>query len=198
MSLGFDPRVTSPGNATSGGYLCGEAATLDGRTIASTQSRFDDVALVVAGVTDPAAPRVLGELVLEGIGVYDSEVANWTLPVEEGGGDEPLIFSPHYAAVINHTVFVSMYHAGVWAFDANPEMWPHPPTMGVFLPAQASPTPSPAQPFGWGVLEMAPSILEVLALPDGTLVSWDSMAGIHAYRFQPDARVQPVSNWFEG
>ncbi len=438
-SLGYDPQITAFSNATSGGYLCGEAATFDNRTIAVTQSHFEDVALVVADVTDAANPKLLGELVLEGVGVYDSaltddgryaivavtgangrgvpvevavratwksscgassgpyvmltatpsvllvdlsdpthpvvvdqfqqpgasvhsvsaatvdgvhyvassalgglgpssyftfltigpdalgepgfqffgvyeagnlqslglsrglfpghtdatihkhpvtgqtlaylatwdggvivvdlvapgvvrhvsnwgafledsrnlaihstlpldvlwgdrhvtivgeetitpipglptgrvfvldttdpavpkEAAIWTLPVEEGGWDEPLIFSPHYAAVVNHTVFVSMYHGGVWAFDAAPENWPHPPTVGVFLPARESPAKNRDVVGGWGVMTMAPSVLEVLALPDGTLVSWDSMAGIHTYRFEPDARVQPVPNWFE-
>lgn len=137
--------------------------------------------VILVDTTDPSAPQ---------------EVARWTLPSDAGGWDEPLIYSPHYMTVVDHTVFVSMYHGGVWAFDAAPQHWPYPPTVGMFLPAKPNPDAPEPGTSSWAVLDYAPSIAEVLAKADGTLISFDSHGGVHTYRYEPSDRVEPVENWF--
>ncbi|HWH07665.1 MAG TPA: hypothetical protein VNX21_00600, partial [Candidatus Thermoplasmatota archaeon] len=64
--VGWDPLVVDAKGQTAGGYLCGETATTeDGRQLAVVNSFVTDVVFVVMDVTEPAAPRKVGEFVLE-------------------------------------------------------------------------------------------------------------------------------------
>lgn len=114
------------------------------------------------------------------------EVAAWTLPhdVEWNGTFQ---FSNHYLTTWNRTIFVSMYHGGVWAIDT--AGIGHQPftllrSVGVFLPDRVSPAP-PEETFRW-----TPTVEEVHALPDGTLITFDSNSGLYAFRY--DDRTNPV------
>ncbi len=137
--------------------------------------------IFILDTTDPAAPV---------------EVARWTLPVDAGAWDTGLLYSPHYFDVIGTTVFVSMYHGGIWAFDASPENWPHPPSVGVYIPSEGNAAALPGGGY-WAVMSYTPSLAEVIAFDDDVMVTFDSRGGIHTYRFQADERVEPVPSWFD-
>jgi hypothetical protein len=116
--------------------------------------------------TDPTAPELVGR---------------WTLPVDVEW-DESLQFSTHYVAVVDRTLFVSLYHGGVWAVDlSTPELMADPPSIGVFIPDRVTPAPYRTGP-SHGVVG-APTVLDVLAYPDGTLVVFDAVSGAYTLRF---------------
>lgn len=131
----------------------------------------------VLDTTDPAAPK---------------EVAGWTLPhdVEWSGR---LMYSNHYLTAVDDTMFVSMYHGGVWAIDlgpVDPDNFTSLPSVGVFMPTNV-PAVEAAVKNRW-----APTQEEVLAMPDGTLVTWDANSGIYTFRFDahdPAPAPQPWS-----
>lgn len=131
----------------------------------------------VLDTTDPAAPR---------------EVAAWTLPHEvEWNGT--YMFSNHYLAAVGQTAFVSMYHGGVWALDLS-AIGPEPghltllPSIGVFLPTNE--TVQAAEPVRW-----TPTLEEVLAMPDGSLVTFDSNTGLYTFRFDADRPMPAPEPW---
>jgi hypothetical protein len=110
-------------------------------------------------------------------------VASWTFPHDVDWSGR-LMYSLHYLTVVNHTAFVSAYHAGVWAVDLSPVAedaagggWHNLEAVGVFMPVYETPAP-PNRPFRW-----APTLEEVHAFDDGTLVTFDSNTGLYAFRF---------------
>ncbi|PSG97333.1 hypothetical protein BRD56_06650 [Thermoplasmatales archaeon SW_10_69_26] len=118
-------------------------------------------------------------------------VARWTLPVDVEF-DGSLQFSTHYTALVDQTLFVSLYHGGVWAVDASPEAGPELPTEGVFLPDRTSPQPPDRNrtSFDW-----TPTVLDVLALPTGDLVLWDATSGIYTVGFDESVDVPSPDPW---
>lgn len=121
----------------------------------------------VLDTTDPASPR---------------EVAAWTLP-HEVEWDGTYMFSNHYYGVVGGTLFVSMYHGGVWAVDLSPlaDLPTETPfllldSIGVFMPTD--PAADPAVEVRW-----TPNLQEVLTFEDGSLLSFDAWTGLWAYRF---------------
>lgn len=132
--------------------------------------------LWVLDTTDPAAPR---------------EVAAWTLPHEvEWNGT--YMFSNHYFSVHDRTLFVSMYHGGVWAIDLAPvgsDDFVLLDSVGVFMPDR-DPPEEPARRLRW-----APTVEEVIAFPDGTLVTFDGNSGAYTFRFDPDRPAPPPKPW---
>lgn len=126
----------------------------------------------VLDTTDPTAPH---------------EVAHWNLPVDVDWEGRSLIFSTHYLTRVDRTLFVSHYHAGVWAIDlTNVSTNPTLPAVGVFVPANDPPTPPPRRSYQW-----APTVMEVEALPDGDLVVFDSGSGVYLVRFNPTYPIPP-------
>lgn len=130
----------------------------------------------VLDTTDPASPF---------------PVAAWTLPhdVEWNG---TYMFSNHYFGVLNHTLFVSMYHGGVWAVDLSSldaAGFQLLPSVGVFLPDKASPRP-PTQ-----ILRWTPTLQEILPFQDGTLVTFDGASGIYALRFDETRPMAAPEPW---
>lgn len=121
----------------------------------------------VLDTTDPAGPFV---------------VAAWTLPHEvEWSGT--YMFSNHYYGVVGDTLFVSMYHGGVWAVDLSPlrGLPQDAPfllldSVGVFMPTD--PAADPAVTVRW-----TPNLQEVLPFADGTMVTFDSWTGLWTFRF---------------
>ncbi len=120
------------------------------------------------------------------------EVAGWTLPHEVDWEDERLIYSNHYLSAVGRTAFVSMYHGGVWALDLGAIRaadYTLLPAVGVFMPVEESPKP-PERPYRW-----TPTQEEVLAMPDGTLVTFDSNSGLYTFRFTETLPAPPPEPW---
>jgi LVIVD repeat len=112
--------------------------------------------------TDPTAPKTVGE---------------WHLPADTGVWTTEYQASPHYLALVNRTLFISDYHAGVWAADvSNATLLKAPPSIGVYLPAlvpQVPPKKNDTLPFDE----------QVDAFPDGTLVLNEDTTGLYVLRF---------------
>jgi hypothetical protein len=125
--------------------------------------------------TDPAHLKVAGR---------------WTLPVERAWQGY-LAFSLHYVGLVNRTLFVSAYHAGLWAADlSTPEAIANPPTLGVFVPDRVPPSPPDPK-----TLTAAPDVEDVLPQPDGTLVTFDGYSGVYVLRFHPEAAFPTLPAW---
>ena len=143
----------------------GRHYTLVGQEIISKPEDHPTGWVYVLDTTDPANPV---------------EAGRWTLPVDvEWGAD--LQFSTHYVEVVGRTMFVTLYHGGVWAVDlSTPERIANPPTIGAFVPGNVSPSP----PSGRArASEGVPNVLDVLAYPNGDLVVFDDQSGVYVLRF---------------
>lgn len=119
------------------------------------------------------------------------EVGGWTLPFESEW-DGAFQFSTHYLAVVERTLFVSTYHGGIWAIDLSTlgtQEFVEMDSIGVFLPDIESPKP-PETPFRW-----TPTTEEVLAMPDGSLVTFDSNSGLYTFRFDATRPSTPPAPW---
>jgi hypothetical protein len=130
--------------------------------------------------TDPTQPK---------------EVAQWTLPSDVQWGAS-LQFSTHYISRVDRTVFMSHYHAGVWAIDVSDlENQTHLPAIGVFLPTNVSPKPRPLPENGQHPsYSWTPTVMETNALPGGDLVVWDMSSGVYLVRFDA-SRPAPPKAW---
>ncbi|HVL47446.1 MAG TPA: hypothetical protein VM889_02715 [Candidatus Thermoplasmatota archaeon] len=118
----------------------------------------------IIDTTDPTKPTLAGR---------------WTLPFDVSWKGF-LMFSPHYVEIVNRTLFVTLYHGGVWAVDlSTPEKIAAPPSIGVFIPDQVSPRPPKAA----GGMDWTPIVLDVLGFPDGTLAVFDGTSGVYMIRF---------------
>lgn len=149
----------------------GRHYTFVGQEILSHPSQTPTGWLHVLDTTDPSAPR---------------KVADWTLPVDVEWR-ENLQFSTHYIDIVNRTVFMANYHAGVWAIDAS-QVGERPllPSIGAYVPSKVSPEPPEDGSFNW-----TPTIMNVNALPDGRLVVWDNTSGVYTLRFDEDRPAPP-------
>lgn len=143
----------------------GKHYTLVGQEIVGKPDDHPTGWVYVLDTTDPANPV---------------EAGRWTLPVDVEW-EQALQFSTHYVEVHDRTMFVTLYHGGVWAVDlSTPEKIAAPPTIGAFVPDRESPAP----PGGGGrAAEGVPDVLDVLAYADGTLVVYDDASGIYVLRF---------------
>jgi hypothetical protein len=136
----------------------------------------------VLDTTDPADPH---------------PVAAWTLPVEVDWNGT-YMFSPHYATVVDETLFSSMYHGGIWAIDLSPladgnpdvdeDGLVHLQSTGAFVPGKAPPGEL-AEPSRW-----TPTFEEALAQPDGTLVTF-SNAGAFTLEFDASDPMPKPAPW---
>lgn len=177
---GFDPTVPEEGNVHSAfpfpGLVKGRHFTLVGPEHSEKPEATPSGVVFVLDTTDPASPVA---------------VAGWTLP-HESVWEEPLQYSLHYLSAVGRTAFVSAYHAGVWALDlsdVSESEWTLLPAVGVFMPLNVSPAP-PERPIRW-----APTVEEVLPLPDGTLVTFDSNSGLYAFRFDASRPAPSPEAW---
>jgi hypothetical protein len=127
--------------------------------------------------TDPAHPTLAGK---------------WTLPVQTDWGKNVLLFSTHYVAVVNRTLFVTVYHGGLWAADlSTPQKIADPPSVGVFVPDKLPPAGPPASQ-GVGVDDLPNFIvLDVLPFADGTMAVYDATGGVYMLRYD-DAHPMPA------
>jgi len=113
-------------------------------------------------------------------------VGEWHLPEDTGVWTVEYQASPHYLALVNRTLFISDYHAGIWAADvSNASLLKSPPSIGVFLPA----IPGPVMPEKTDTL---PFDEQVDALPDGTLVVNEDTTGLYTLRFDASDPAPPA------
>ncbi|HLE48306.1 MAG TPA: hypothetical protein VI818_08425 [Candidatus Thermoplasmatota archaeon] len=142
----------------------GKHYTFIGEECGGRRAKTPTCMIMALDTTDPTKPTFVG---------------GWTLPAETGswGG---AMFSPHYLAVINRTLFITTYHGGVWAVDvSNPETLFKMPSIGVFMPDIPSPKPVTRRlPYDFG-----PVVLDALPLSDGTLLVYDGYTGLYSVKF---------------
>ncbi len=118
------------------------------------------------------------------------EVAAWTLPHEvEWSGT--YMFSNHYYGVVDKTLFVSMYHGGIWAVDlasvgTAPFVLLH--SIGAFLPSDESADPAV-------VIRWRPNSQEVLTFEDGTMLTFDSSTGLWTFKFDASDPAPAPEPW---
>lgn len=129
--------------------------------------------IIKMDTTDPANPQPL---------------ARWTLPTDTAFNGS-LQFSTHYVRVLDDTLFVSLYHGGVWAAGTDPIPGTHElPTKGMFVPDERPPNPPDAN---LTFLDWAPTVLDVLTLPGGELVVLDGASGVYTVSFDGTAADVP-------
>lgn len=132
-------------------------------------------------------------------------VGAWTLPIKVEWR-QGLQFSMHYYAVANRTLFVTTYHGGLWAVDlSSPLAIETMPSIGVFLPDRESPKPvgRPIRSVAGQTLFTAvgtniddrPTLLDVVAMSDGVLVTWDAQGGLYTVRFDASNPAPPPVPW---
>jgi len=155
----------------------GRHYTFIGQEILGHPTKRPSGYLKAIDTTDPTKPR---------------EVAHWNLPTEVAWKAQ-LQFSTHYIARVNQTIFMSHYHAGVWAIDVSDiENNSKLPAVGAFLPANVPPKPRPlpagaTQPsYSW-----TPTVMDTNALPNGDLVVWDMRSGVYTLRFDDSNPAPP-------
>jgi hypothetical protein len=126
--------------------------------------------------TEPSKPTMVGA---------------WTLPFDSGVWAYPG-FSVHYMAIVNRTLFVSAFHAGVWAVDvSSEENLRAMPTIGVFLPDKVPPQ---------GFLKdhnyhRSPATADVIATGDGNLVTFDETSGVYVLKFDASRPAPAPTPW---
>ena len=126
----------------------------------------------ILDVTDPARP---------------TEVGRWTLPVKPKWDNGGLMFSPHYVAILNHTLFVSNYHGGLWAVDISDMTQPL--AYGIFVPDRDSPMPFGGNNYG-------PTIEDVIVDQEtGLITTWDNAGGVYVLRFDESVDVPRAPAW---
>jgi hypothetical protein len=125
--------------------------------------------------TDPANLKVAGR---------------WTIPVEREWQGY-LAFSLHYIGMVDRTLFVSAYHAGLWAVDlSTAERIKSPTTLGVFIPDKTPPSPPNAKD-----QTATPDVEDVIPQPDGSLLTFDAYSGAYVLRFHPETAVPMLPAW---
>lgn len=155
----------------------GKHYTIIGPEFAGHPEGYPSGLLYVIDTTDPTDPE---------------PVAAWTLP-HELDWSGTYMFSNHYYSVVDETLFVSMYHGGIWAVDLSPIRnatdWVSLPSIGVYLPDIDPPT-EPADSQRW-----APTVEEALAMPDGTLVTFDGNSGLYTLGFDATRPAPAPTPW---
>jgi hypothetical protein len=150
----------------------GKHYTFIGQEILGRPSYAPSGYMKVLDTTDPANPKA---------------VTQWNLPTEVEW-NASLQFSTHYISRHNQTVFMSHYHAGVWAIDVSDLTIPQLPAIGVFVPANVSPKPPPTvRSYDW-----TPTVMENNALPNGDIVVWDSSSGVYVVHFDETNKAPPA------
>jgi hypothetical protein len=126
---------------------------------------------------------------------HPTEVGRWTLPVDtqaKWGNVE--LFSTHYFRELNGTVFVAMYHGGVWAFKLDydhPDSMQEPKTVGVFVPDKGP--QNGRKPTGG--YDYAPFVLDVFPYPGNDLVIYDGLSGVYSVHYDPSKDMPSPEPW---
>lgn len=119
-------------------------------------------------------------------------VGRWTLPFDVEW-EMPLQFSTHYVSLVGRTMFVALYHGGVWAVDLSTEAaLRDPPTVGAFVPANAPPVPAAST--GADVVGM-PTVMDAVPLPGGDIVVFDGQSGLYVVRYDASRPMPAPPSW---
>lgn len=139
--------------------------------------------IVTLDTTDPRGPKT---------------ISAWTTPVDLEWNAE-LQWSLHYAGLLNRTLLVTSYHAGIWAIDVStPEALRTMPTIGVFVPSRKDPPEIQGGSNTFWELDLmryAPIVWEFDTLADGTLITYDLNTGLYAVRFEPGRPAPSPPPW---
>lgn len=162
----------------------------------SVETTWDDKHYVIAGQEFIGRPedRPSGWIyILDDTDPTDvKEIARWTLPYDteaDWGSNE--VWSTHYFAVQNRTLFVTFYHGGVWAVDLNNPAEPR--SIGVYVPHNVPEKPPHVR---WeGQIRTWPYVLDIFVNPDGTLLTYDSTSGAYLLRFDASRPAPLVPEW---
>lgn len=131
--------------------------------------------------TDPANP---------------TEVGRWTLPLDteenwaEGERCCLETWSTHYFRVVDRTLYVAMYHGGIWAVDLTDPASPK--SVGAFMPDRAPPAPY-AEPTG--TYDLTPFVLDVFPRADHTMTVFDGYSGVYTVKFDPTRPMVAPTPW---
>ncbi|MBW3583251.1 MAG: hypothetical protein KY455_09155 [Euryarchaeota archaeon] len=141
----------------------GRHYTIVGQEVGGRPDDTPTGVIYILDTTDPTKPTA---------------VSAWTLPAEPSW-DGFLLYSTHYFRVLEKTMFVAMYHGGVWAVDLTNITAPR--SVGVFMPDRV---PDAAPQTGGP----APEVLDMELLPDGTVVVFDGPSGVYTVRYDPSVQ----------
>ena len=175
----------------------------DGGQVHSTRSiegLWDDKHYVIAGQEFVARPenRPSGWIWI----IDDTDPANpvevgrWTLPLDteenwaEGERCCLETWSTHYFRVVDRTLYVAMYHAGVWAIDLTDPAAPK--SVGAFVPDRAPPSPRREPTGGY---DLTPFVLDVFPQPDHTMSLFDGYSGVYTVKFDPTKPMAAPTPW---
>lgn len=166
----------------------------------SVEGLWDDKHYVIAGQEFIARPEDRGSGWIYVIDDTDpanpTEVARWTLPLdteENWNGDEPCCletWSTHYFRVVDRTVFVAMYHGGLWAVDLTNVTEPR--SAGVFVPDEAPPAPR-RDPSGF--YDLTPFVLDSFPTEDYVITVFDGYSGAYSVKYDPTFALPRVPEW---
>ncbi|HLE47481.1 MAG TPA: hypothetical protein VI818_04215, partial [Candidatus Thermoplasmatota archaeon] len=123
--------------------------------------------------TDPAKPVTVGA---------------WTLPhdVQGWGG---LQYSLHYIGLVNKTLFVTVYHGGLWAIDVSKLGTDFSlRSIGVWMPPYVSPKPPLGNPY-------SPRVNDLNTFADGLMAVYDAQTGVYMLRFDDSQPAPAPDPW---
>lgn len=163
------------------GVWDGHHYTFLGEECLSHRQAMPSCAIFTLDTTDPKAPKFVGA---------------WALP-KDVPWEKSLEFSTHYIAVQNRTLFITVYHGGLWAIDVStPEALRLMPSIGAYLPANVPPKPAKnANRIGAYPLDHTPIVLDLDVMSDGTLVLFDATSGLYTVRFDDTNPAPPPTPW---
>lgn len=123
--------------------------------------------------TDPTQPKLVGA---------------WTLP-HDVQWNTNLQYSLHYLGLVDRTLFVTVYHGGLWAVDlSNLGARFSLPSIGVFMPPFDSPKPARGVPY-------TPRVNDLNTFADGTMAVYDAYTGVYLVRFDASNPAPPPEPW---
>ncbi|HUR69087.1 MAG TPA: hypothetical protein VM370_07555 [Candidatus Thermoplasmatota archaeon] len=104
----------------------------------------------------------------------------WAPHTAEELDGEASTFSMHNFQLVGSTIYLAMYHGGVWVLDASEPT--HPVPVGYFLPSEGASTSVPVPIFSGG----GQSVWDVV-VKDGVILATDITGGLYALQYAPDA-----------
>lgn len=160
----------------------GKHYTFAGEECLSRREGMPSCAVFTLDTTDPTNIKFVGA---------------WALPVDVQWRTF-LEYSTHYIGVWDRTLFITVYHAGLWAIDVSTEEALRTmPSIGAYLPLRTSPKPAadPSRIDSYPVLEFTPIVLDLDFASDGTIILFDATSGVYTVRFDATYPAPPPSPW---